>query len=418
MIFLYFLSLHIFSPFSFSSQTNENKDTQSRKKKCPHRQKLFFFFFFFFFLKLFVFVWSLHYGKRKKKDGKIFLGALPRFFCFANTPELVAHPSLILFRHQNNTTMDNNNPYKIEGKPPNFWINPEARKKMEWRDDDIVVSVPAKSGTTWTMNIVHQLREVRREGGKRRGEERGVRKWGRRWSGEMMILLCLGQQRVGQLGQCPSIKGGGGRKGGRRGGNKGGDSFSLLLFPFPFSCLPFPPFPLSPLPFFFSFHFIPHCSFLSLFQGGDPDFEDIYKEVKWIEFAMPYQSTDVSCCCCLLLLLCVVCCVLCCCCLLCCVLFVALWCCRCHAKIISHSLLFLLFFSLPPLSFLRKLSKKSKKCLIQKEGHSKPMVLLRLTSLLLNPKRSIHPPTPTHLHLHTSTPPHLPTLSSPRETKM
>ena len=24
----------------------------------------------------------------------------------------------------------------------------------------MVVSVPAKSGTTWTMNIVHQLREV------------------------------------------------------------------------------------------------------------------------------------------------------------------------------------------------------------------------------------------------------------------
>lgn len=28
----------------------------------------------------------------------------------------------------------------------------------KWRDDDIVISVPAKSGTTWTMNIVHQLR--------------------------------------------------------------------------------------------------------------------------------------------------------------------------------------------------------------------------------------------------------------------
>lgn len=27
-----------------------------------------------------------------------------------------------------------------------------------WRDDDIVISVPGKSGTTWTMNIVHQLR--------------------------------------------------------------------------------------------------------------------------------------------------------------------------------------------------------------------------------------------------------------------
>ena len=30
---------------------------------------------------------------------------------------------------------------------------------MAWRDDDVVVSVPGKSGTTWTMNIVHQLRE-------------------------------------------------------------------------------------------------------------------------------------------------------------------------------------------------------------------------------------------------------------------
>lgn len=29
---------------------------------------------------------------------------------------------------------------------------------MQWRDGDIVVSVPVKSGTTWTMNIVHQLR--------------------------------------------------------------------------------------------------------------------------------------------------------------------------------------------------------------------------------------------------------------------
>jgi aryl sulfotransferase len=29
---------------------------------------------------------------------------------------------------------------------------------VQWRDGDIVVSVPLKSGTTWTMNIVHQLR--------------------------------------------------------------------------------------------------------------------------------------------------------------------------------------------------------------------------------------------------------------------
>jgi aryl sulfotransferase len=30
---------------------------------------------------------------------------------------------------------------------------------VQWRDRDIIVSVPVKSGTTWTMNIVHQLRE-------------------------------------------------------------------------------------------------------------------------------------------------------------------------------------------------------------------------------------------------------------------
>lgn len=39
------------------------------------------------------------------------------------------------------------------------WINPTIQTKMAWRDDDVVVSVPGKSGTTWTMNIVHQLRE-------------------------------------------------------------------------------------------------------------------------------------------------------------------------------------------------------------------------------------------------------------------
>ena len=39
--------------------------------------------------------------------------------------------------------------------PP--WIRPEIQKKISWRDGDIVISVPGKSGTTWTMNIVHQL---------------------------------------------------------------------------------------------------------------------------------------------------------------------------------------------------------------------------------------------------------------------
>ncbi len=42
------------------------------------------------------------------------------------------------------------------GGPP--WIDASIQQQVEWRDGDIVVSVPAKSGTTWTMNIVHQLR--------------------------------------------------------------------------------------------------------------------------------------------------------------------------------------------------------------------------------------------------------------------
>ena len=42
------------------------------------------------------------------------------------------------------------------GPPP--WINPTMQQRVAWRDGDIVISVPAKSGTTWTMNIVHQLR--------------------------------------------------------------------------------------------------------------------------------------------------------------------------------------------------------------------------------------------------------------------
>ena len=39
------------------------------------------------------------------------------------------------------------------------WINPNVQSKVSWRDDDVVISVPAKSGTTWTMEIVYQLRE-------------------------------------------------------------------------------------------------------------------------------------------------------------------------------------------------------------------------------------------------------------------
>jgi hypothetical protein len=42
------------------------------------------------------------------------------------------------------------------GPPP--WIDDTIQQQIEWRDGDIVISVPPKSGTTWTMNIVHQLR--------------------------------------------------------------------------------------------------------------------------------------------------------------------------------------------------------------------------------------------------------------------
>lgn len=42
-------------------------------------------------------------------------------------------------------------------RPPAPWIRPEQQQLIDWRDRDIVISVPLKSGTTWTMNIVHQL---------------------------------------------------------------------------------------------------------------------------------------------------------------------------------------------------------------------------------------------------------------------
>jgi hypothetical protein len=35
----------------------------------------------------------------------------------------------------------------------------EIQQHVTWRNGDVIVSVPVKSGTTWTMNIVHQLRE-------------------------------------------------------------------------------------------------------------------------------------------------------------------------------------------------------------------------------------------------------------------
>jgi hypothetical protein len=41
------------------------------------------------------------------------------------------------------------------GRPP--WLNPEIQKGVVARDGDVWIAVPAKSGTNWTMNIVHQL---------------------------------------------------------------------------------------------------------------------------------------------------------------------------------------------------------------------------------------------------------------------
>jgi hypothetical protein len=38
------------------------------------------------------------------------------------------------------------------------WVDPAIQERVRWRDGDIVISVPVKSGTTSTMNIVHQLR--------------------------------------------------------------------------------------------------------------------------------------------------------------------------------------------------------------------------------------------------------------------
>jgi hypothetical protein len=49
-------------------------------------------------------------------------------------------------------------PETADGPRGPGWIDPEIQSLVRWRDGDIVVSVPVKSGTTWTMNIVHQLR--------------------------------------------------------------------------------------------------------------------------------------------------------------------------------------------------------------------------------------------------------------------
>jgi hypothetical protein len=54
------------------------------------------------------------------------------------------------------TSGDAQDPPPASGPAP--WIDVEVQGRVEWRDGDVVVSVPAKSGTTWMMNIVHQLR--------------------------------------------------------------------------------------------------------------------------------------------------------------------------------------------------------------------------------------------------------------------
>lgn len=38
------------------------------------------------------------------------------------------------------------------------WVNPPLQKGVEYRAGDVLLSVTAKSGTTWAMNIFHQLR--------------------------------------------------------------------------------------------------------------------------------------------------------------------------------------------------------------------------------------------------------------------
>ena len=38
------------------------------------------------------------------------------------------------------------------------WFNPPLQMKVEYRKGDTIIAVPAKSGTTWTMNIFHQLK--------------------------------------------------------------------------------------------------------------------------------------------------------------------------------------------------------------------------------------------------------------------
>ena len=37
------------------------------------------------------------------------------------------------------------------------YMDPGIFDIMEWREGDIIVNCPPKSGTNWTMNIVHQI---------------------------------------------------------------------------------------------------------------------------------------------------------------------------------------------------------------------------------------------------------------------
>jgi len=37
------------------------------------------------------------------------------------------------------------------------WFQSELQTKVDYKAGDVIISVPAKSGTTWTMNIVHQM---------------------------------------------------------------------------------------------------------------------------------------------------------------------------------------------------------------------------------------------------------------------
>ena len=41
-----------------------------------------------------------------------------------------------------------------------FWLAPQLQMGMEFRPTDTIISVPGKSGTTWTMNIFHQVRKA------------------------------------------------------------------------------------------------------------------------------------------------------------------------------------------------------------------------------------------------------------------